>query len=151
MKRWIETDTATITQSETNTKPTRRVHFMLSPYDVPDAVRALFDDEQNKLIIEFRYIPINEKRQIQDNDGVKFEVGLNTKRIYKIFLDESVDTELVFNTRTAESMEHSIVSAEEAIEKFIQYNEKLTKNNSKKYNAAKSALHNYKHQLASTL
>lgn len=144
MKKWIETDTVSISDKRNANKPKRQVHFMISPYDVPNAVRAIVDVINKFLVFEFRYIPINEERVTRIDDDVKFEVGKNTKRIYKIFLDGSARIDQSSDSQLIES---SIDNAEIAIDRFIKLNEKISKN-TVKYTGAKYVLHDYKHELA---
>jgi hypothetical protein len=60
-----------------------------SPYDVPEAARAIFDDAKKRLRILFKYL--NEesfKREDDDNkDGISFGTGRNSKRLYEITVD----------------------------------------------------------------
>jgi hypothetical protein len=145
---WIVTDTVRITEQGGSNGSSVKVHFTVSPYDVPDAVRARVDESSNGLIIEFRYIPINERKIEKFYEGVKFQVGKNTNRIYKIFLDKLKDASVVIETEfSPQRIEESIGTAEAAIEKFIQHNENMNKF-PLKYKAAKNVLHEYKHELA---
>lgn len=139
---WITTDSVRIIERGGTNGSSINVHFMVSPYDIPEAVRATVNEDTNSLIIEFRYIPINEKKHETYYDGVKFEVGKNTNRIYKVFLEKSIDANVVIE------IEKSIDSVEAAIEKFTQHNKSMNKF-PLKYKAAKNILHEYKHKLAS--
>jgi hypothetical protein len=149
MNNWIETDTAKIADNRNSCASKKTLHFMMSPYDVPNAIRATSEEGSSLFIIEFRYIAINEKRVKKTMDDVEFEVGENTQRIYKIFLDKNVvsQTELVFDISAQPDSEISLDEAESAIEKFIKYNEQYDQN-TMKYDGAKLALHEYKSKLA---
>lgn len=152
MKKWIETDTYKLSQIEGDgqKQAKQQITFLLSPYDVPDAVRATIDEETQRIVIEFRYIPIREKTVKKRNNGVEFELGAKTKRIYKIFLEHGTETELVIETHDNQFKEHSIEVAEDALEEFIAHHERISERK-EKYTAAKSALHNYKQELACEL
>ena len=151
MKNWVKTDVTKISESNSGDKRKKTLHFMMSPYDVPEAIRAYEDNSEQVFVIEFKYIPINEKRLIEENSGVRFEIGKNTQRIYKIFLvksDEAFDTELVF-TKSPELHEQPIESAENAIDNFVRYHEHIYKQSPNKYDAAKSALKEYRSYISS--
>lgn len=67
-------------------KSKNKLKLFLSPYDVPNAFRACKDDN-GELFIEFRYIPVDEKKNIISHDSqnnIDFEVGSVTGRVYKI-------------------------------------------------------------------
>ncbi|MEZ8855607.1 hypothetical protein AB4453_02300 [Vibrio atlanticus] len=68
-------------------KDTSKLTLFLSPYDVPSAARA-GKNKNGELYIEFRYITVDEgtRRVVSPNkdDGISFEVGINTNRVYKI-------------------------------------------------------------------
>jgi hypothetical protein len=60
---------------------------LVSPYDVPAAVRGYYDRQLNRFVIEFRYIqeePITE--DWRDSTMAVF-VGKNSGRLYRIQLD----------------------------------------------------------------
>lgn len=68
-----------------------KIQFMLSPSDVPAAWRARRIDNDkmgSRYEIEFKYLSSPEPVRIESQgNGVNFEVGKNSKRIYKIILD----------------------------------------------------------------
>lgn len=66
-----------------------KVEFLVSSYDIPEAVRGSYNKEKGQFVIEFRYIGnSNEptKPQTQD-DYVTFVVGKNSSRLYGIEID----------------------------------------------------------------
>ena len=58
-----------------------------SPYDVPEAVRANFDQSKRHVLIEFQYISEEPLKKVPEGDGVTFRLGKNSGRIYGIDLD----------------------------------------------------------------
>ena len=88
MNTWMKTNTLDLAKRRGKLVSPTKVHIMLSPYDVPNAVRSYHDD-QDMIVIELRYIKITESRSeyLVEDDGVSFEVGDKTQRIYKIFLE----------------------------------------------------------------
>lgn len=54
----------------------------LSPFDVPTA--AGIGSNKGKLVIIFRYIGGEERTKIVSGDGVTFEIGRSSNRLYRI-------------------------------------------------------------------
>jgi len=136
MSPWIKTDTLDLATRRGKQFTPPKVHIMLSPYDVPDAVRAY--NETNRAIIEFRYIKITESRSeyLGNDDGVSFEIGDKTQRIYKIFLD----TQKMGECEIKVSLNEGNINS--AIEQFISHQESLDKNTAK-YSATRSIIKDY--------
>lgn len=137
--KWIETNRSELME-KTGETISNRFKVMLSPYDIPQAVRAY--KEHNNAIIEFKYISINETlSEIQLNRNLTLKIGDQTQRIYKIIINEmSGDTN--YYSDSALNPE----SLEEEIDTFISRQENLSKF-STRYSAAKSLLSKYKNQL----
>ena len=137
MSTWIKTNTYDLASRRGKaTTPKKKFHIMLSPYDVPNAVRTVHNNKC--LTIELRYIKIEESRQIftGDDDGISFEIGLKTKRIYKVFLDNDRFKGDEVNIL----LKHAPI--ESAIDRFISSQESLDANTAK-YSAAQSVIKNY--------
>ncbi|MBU2925833.1 hypothetical protein Q4530_00965 [Colwellia sp. 1_MG-2023] len=143
MSQWINTDVSALSELKSQPKDAGKLKVMLSPYDVPEAIRAYHENRQ--LIIEFRYISISEERTLANGEnGIKFELGVKTKRIYKIFVSEDViennDGISITNGEVKTIKSRNIFSS---IDKFIDQQE----NFKNKYQAAKSAVKTYKSQI----
>jgi len=65
-----------------------KVEVLVSPYDVPQAVRGYFCDGRKFFTIEFRYIS-SEKEMIEKSleEHVTVKIGKNSQRLYAISLD----------------------------------------------------------------
>lgn len=62
--------------------------IMVSPYDVPEAVRGYHSDGKGRFIIEFRYIGSEPQEQRSTgNEHVFLRVGKNSGRLYAIEID----------------------------------------------------------------
>lgn len=130
---WIKTNTFDL--SARRGKLTNRLdqHLVLSPYDVPNAVRTY--SNESHIVIEFKYINISENKQLYEGnaDGVALEVGLHSKRLYKIFIDHSVigqyDQDLL----------RQLIPVRSAVDDFISHQENMEVNTAK-YKAALSAI-----------
>ncbi len=58
-----------------------------SPYSVPVAIRGKYDTNNQKFIIEFKYIADERTTKQKINPDVSFDIGVNSKRIYSIYVD----------------------------------------------------------------
>jgi len=134
MNTWIKTNTLDLAKRRGKSISPTRVHIMLSPYDVPNAVRSYHDD-QDKIVIEFRYIKIIEDRSeyLGEDDGVSFEIGDKTQRIYKIFLDSLKVKKCEVNLSVYQE------NIDSALDEFIAYQESLDMKTTK-YSAARSVI-----------
>jgi len=136
MYNWIKTDTRDLaTRRGKEIKP-KQSHIMLSPYDVPNAVRAYCEDKL--IIIEFKYINLKESTSAYDgdDDGITLHMGDKTKRIYKI----TIDPELMSGDTFSIFVHPEPV--ESAIDSYITHQENLSKQTAK-YSATKSVLRDY--------
>ncbi|MBF8774452.1 MULTISPECIES: hypothetical protein [Pseudomonas] len=89
---WISVSQEAINKPQSETKNGIKIHFMISPFDIPVATRAGLDatkGEPGIYLIEFRYISSDEKTTIThpETKGISFEVGKNSRKIYKISID----------------------------------------------------------------
>ena len=143
MSYWINTDVSALSELEKQPKDVGQVKVMSSPYDVPEAIRAYHHDAS--LVIEFRYISISEDKNLEDSsDGIRFEVGNKTKRIYKIFIPENTikksDGITIKNGNIEAIKSRTIVSAiDHLINNDVNFIDK--------YQATKSAVKTYKNEL----
>lgn len=97
ISEWI-----TVSQEEIN-KPTSenkngiKIHFMISPFDVPVATRAGVEPAEigpGTYFLEFKYISEEKNSRIVNGEqGIQFEVGKNSRKIHKILIDLSKFTD----------------------------------------------------------
>lgn len=64
-----------------------QLNLYISPYDIPDAVRGYYDKKNRKFVIEFSYIGKEKIKDKKLNDDISLGVGINSNRIYKIYID----------------------------------------------------------------
>jgi hypothetical protein len=64
-----------------------KVDVLVSPYDVPEAVRGYFCDERQCFIIEFKYISPEPTVERSQDENVKLSIGRHSGRLYAIHLD----------------------------------------------------------------
>lgn len=63
-----------------------RVNVLVSPYDIPEAVRGYLAPDQKTFIIEFKYISSEDFLEQVLEPGVVIAIGRNSKRLYAIKL-----------------------------------------------------------------
>jgi hypothetical protein len=62
------------------------VEFFVSPYDVPEAIRGHYDDNQSKFVIDFRYVGKESVTNV-DYEHVTYKVGESSGRLYGLVID----------------------------------------------------------------
>ncbi|MDN6874216.1 hypothetical protein QO209_17375 [Pseudomonas citronellolis] len=117
MDEWVSVSQHELKEVESRQQRGITLQFMISPADMPTAwkVSHLKNEE---FVVEFKYLSGPESKTLElQSDGVLLEIGKNSRRIYKIFLDIS---------KLPKSGELMIKSAKDAIE----HTRGLNKNNS---------------------
>lgn len=92
-REWSSVSAKALNKPVTKDQNGVKIHFMLSPSDVPAAWRSLRETspgQPDKFIIEFKYLSAQEPTRTETRgDGVYFEVGKKSRKIYKIILDSA--------------------------------------------------------------
>lgn len=90
MSKWLQVDLDTETPEDRQLIRGVKVKLLVSPYDIPEAVRGFYDEQKHRFVIEFRYIG-DEPTELQPQDRhITLVVGKNSGRLYGIEID--VDT-----------------------------------------------------------
>lgn len=64
-----------------------------APYEIPEAMRLLFDEEQKQITLEFRYVSEDEpRRTVTLSKTGSMKVGKITGRIYEVDLEFAADS-----------------------------------------------------------
>ena len=89
MSDWISLHPEQVSKEMRQTRRQDGVHISVSvsPYDVPDAVRGMFDRSIDRFLIEFRYLSQEEWSRRKHDDYISLRVGKNSERIYGIEID----------------------------------------------------------------
>jgi hypothetical protein len=85
--KWIEVDPKAVNLPKTEKLDGVEVTVMMSPYDVPQALRGRYDDTSRRFVIEFRYLGEEETRDETHREHVVLRLGKNSGRLYGIVLD----------------------------------------------------------------
>ena len=97
---WVTVSQHDLNEVESKEQRGIKLEFMFSPSDLPVAWR-IGPAKGDTHVVEFKYLTDSEPKKVEHKaDGVSLELGKNSKRIYKIFLDFSEITgagELVVN------------------------------------------------------
>lgn len=115
-KEWRLLDPKALGADKAETRSVRgvRIELLLSPYDVPDAMRGYFDERLDRFVIEFRYIDREPIRKVK-NEHLVLRVGKHSRRLYGIEVDVE---KLKVNTVGLEmKFEEEVTSAMKTLEK----------------------------------
>lgn len=63
------------------------ITLVMSPYDIPDAVRGEYNKDLHRFVIEFRYISDEPWERSKYNDYIVLRIGRNSRRLYGIEVD----------------------------------------------------------------
>lgn len=87
MSNWMNINAGDFAELTTGNINGVKVTLAPSPYEIPEKVRGYLIEEDNKFVIELAYI-YSERSHYQDaGNGLSLEIGDNSKRIHKIFID----------------------------------------------------------------
>lgn len=98
------------------------VEVMAAYFDVPSAVRFIYDDRRNEFIIDLKYLTDSESTELKEHGEVVLRVGKNTRRIYQILMDADLlglDFHKKITFRSVVNAEHKF---KENIDKFVNIN-----------------------------
>jgi hypothetical protein len=84
MSDWVKLDTAQFSHETQEKIRGVDITVVMSPYDVPEAVRGDYDESIERFVIEFRYIG-DEPWSLEEHDGnIALRIGKNSGRLYGI-------------------------------------------------------------------
>jgi len=86
MQEWMRLDPATLNRSFQERIRGVQINVLLSPYDVPLAVRGYFDKSLDRFVIEFKYLgdEPEAKRKLKQDENITLRVGQNSRRLLGI-------------------------------------------------------------------
>jgi hypothetical protein len=87
MGEWIPIELKGKQLAKLEKKEDFRVRVLVSPYDVPEALRSQYDETRKRFIIEFRYVGDEEWKHVPYDPNVTLRVGVNSQRLYGIELN----------------------------------------------------------------
>jgi hypothetical protein len=85
--KWIEVDPQAVNLPRTTKLDGVEVTVMMSPYDVPQALRGEYEEKNKRFVIEFRYLGEEDTRDELYNEHVTLRLGKHSGRLYGIELD----------------------------------------------------------------
>lgn len=89
LEEWISVSQQDLKEVESSKQRGITLQFMISPADMPTAFRVI-QLKDSEFVVEFKYLAGSEAKTLESReDGVLLEIGRNSKRIYKIYLDVS--------------------------------------------------------------
>ena len=116
MKEWIQVELDTEKLKQEKHLRGIVVELLVSPYDVPEAVRGFFDDEIKRFAIEFKYMGGSDepRKNNQQDKYLNFKIGENSERLYRLEIDvaalkaNSVGLRMVVQQEVNEALDHLI-------------------------------------------
>lgn len=89
MSRWLQVnpDAEEFTKRLQTEGSKVKVEFLVSSYDIPEAVRGFYNEDRGRFIIEFKYIGNEPTKPQPQDDYVTFVIGKNSGRLYGIEID----------------------------------------------------------------
>ncbi len=134
MSTWLhvnESNAEELTQRLQTEGSKVKVEFLVSSYDIPEAVRGSYDKKSGRFVIEFRYVgSSNEPTKPKPQDEyVTFIVGKNSSRLYQIEINvkalkiEKVELCMKIRDEVKKTLDNLI---QKPINRFRQDNYRLT-------------------------
>lgn len=85
--KWIEVDPNLVNPPKREKVDGAEVTVLMSPYDIPTALRGYFDEDRDRFVIEFRYLADEDKKKESPRPHITLCLGKNSGRIYGIELE----------------------------------------------------------------
>lgn len=82
--RWVQVNSEELDKERSEVIRGVEVTVLASPYDVPDAVRGRYDEDQRRFIIEFRYFDEEEWWRDEKDKHLALRIGRNSGRLLGI-------------------------------------------------------------------
>src|SRR5687767_6301690 len=89
MTDWVRIDPQALSVASTTREPGRGVELTitLSPYDIPDGVRGVYDEQRGRYVIEFSYIEDEPWDYGEQDKYVRLRIGKASRRLKGVELD----------------------------------------------------------------
>ncbi|UJS17258.1 MAG: hypothetical protein L3J17_15300 [Candidatus Jettenia sp.] len=89
MSKWLQVnpDAEEFTKRPQTKGSKVKVEFLVSSYDIPEAVRGSYNKEKDRFVIEFKYIGDEPTKEQPQDNYVTFVIGKNSGRLYGIEID----------------------------------------------------------------
>ncbi len=114
MSEWVRLDSEKLNTPQQEAIRGVNITVRMSPYDVPEAVRGYYDEDQERFVIEFRYIGEEPFRRKQKGKHITLRVGRHSGRLYGIEVDvkamkaQSVDLILEVSDAVLQAIDDSL-------------------------------------------
>lgn len=84
---WTWVDPQTIVEPESKSLDGVHITLMMSPYDLPEAVRGFYNSTRERFLIQFKYLSDEPTKAERMGELVSLTLGEKSGRIYEIELD----------------------------------------------------------------
>jgi len=87
MSEWVRLDVQQFSKPKRLKSHGVEINVVMSPYDVPEAVRGNFDQVLKQFVIEFRYIDDEPVKREKHGEHIALRIGRHSGRLYGIEVD----------------------------------------------------------------
>ena len=87
MSDWVRLDARGITSPQHEKLHGVDITLIISPYDIPEAIRGEYNKDLKKFIIEFRYMNEEPWLNHRYNESIVLRIGRHSMRLYGIEVD----------------------------------------------------------------
>jgi hypothetical protein len=84
---WIWIDPETVIQPESKRLGGVHITLMMSPYDLPEAVRGFYSSKRDRFVIQFKYLADEPTKPEAAGSFVSLRLGEKSGRLYELDLD----------------------------------------------------------------
>ncbi|QDT24075.1 hypothetical protein [Gimesia chilikensis] len=85
MTDWLDLDIERLSKPKHDTRNGVDISFDLSPFDIPEAIRSRFDESDDRIVIEFKYLDDSEEESNElSTPDMSILIGKNSGCIYRV-------------------------------------------------------------------
>ncbi len=93
MSEWIDLDIERLSKPTHATQNGVDISFDLSPFDIPEAIRSHFDQVDNRIVVEFKYLDDSaEETNEFSTPDMSILIGKNSGCIYRVSFKRKAKT-----------------------------------------------------------
>ena len=120
------------------------IDLVISPYDIPEAVRGEYDKNLRRFVIEFRYMSDEPWEYDKYDSGIALRIGRHSGRLYGIEVDvHALDAQRINLRMTVEK------AVANAINRLVHQSEKIQRREN--YEIAKEAIQEKQNEIFESL
>jgi len=87
MNTWIPVNRGTFEDGKIERFHGVEIKVFISPYDIPEAIGAGYDDKIDRFVIKFRYLSEEPTYEQKQDDVISLKLGKRSSRICEVIID----------------------------------------------------------------